>query len=100
MAFDWLDKFQHDTEKDANYAEKTLAAYQLGMKAKGSIVGVRIEPGQNCCEAARRLPPNRTYHSDEAPRLPLPDCPQGRRCGCVYRPVMTYTCREAALKER
>jgi hypothetical protein len=100
MAFDWLDKFQHDTEKDPNYAEKTLAAYQLGMKAKGSIVGVRIEPGQNCCEAARRLPPNRTYHSDEAPRLPLPDCPQGRRCGCVYRPVMTYTCREAALKER
>ena len=100
MAFDWLDKFQHDTEKDANYAEKTLAAYQLGMRAKGSIVGVRIEPGPNCCEAARRLPPNRTYHSDEAPRLPLPDCPQGRRCGCVYRPVMSYTCREAALKER
>jgi len=100
MAFDWLDKFQHDTEKDANYAEKTLAAYQLGMKAKGAIVGVRIETGQNCCEAARRLPANRTYHCDEAPRLPLPDCPQGRRCGCVYRPVMSYTCREAALKER
>ena len=100
MAFAWLDKFQHDAEKDPNYAEKTLAAYRLGMKAKGSIVGVRIELGQNCCEAARRLPPNRTYHSDEAPRLPLPDCPQGRRCGCVYRPVMSYTCREAALKER
>ena len=29
-------------EKPENYAEKTLAQYRLGMKAKGSIVGVAI----------------------------------------------------------
>jgi len=90
MSFDWLDKFHHDTEKDPGYAEKTLAAYRLGMKAKGSIVGVAIEPAENCCDAARQLPPNKVYHPDEAPHLPLHDCSQGRRCGCVYRPVMTY----------
>jgi len=90
MAFDWLNKFHHDMEKEPDYAEKTLAAYRLGMRAKGSIAGVTIQPAQNCCDAARQLPENKVYHPDEAPRLPLPNCPQGRRCGCVYRPVMTY----------
>jgi len=90
MAFDWLKQFHHHMEKEPNYAEKTLAAYRLGMRAKGSIVGVAIQRAENCCEAARQLPKNQIYHPDEAPRLPLPDCPQGRRCGCVYRPVMAY----------
>jgi hypothetical protein len=90
MTFAWLNKLQHGIEKDANYATKTLAAYRLGMKAKGSIVGVAIEPAPNCCEAARNLPTGGVYHPDDAPRLPLPDCPQGRHCGCVYRPVMSY----------
>ena len=90
MAFEWLDKFHQETEKDPAYAEKTLAAYRLGMKAKGSIVGVTIQRAQNCCDAVRQLLENKIYHPDEAPRLPLRDCPQGRHCGCVYRPVMTY----------
>ena len=90
MGFAWLDKFQHNTEKGPDYAEKTLAAYRLGMRAKGSIVGVTIEPGEGCCEAARHLAEKKIYHPDEAPRLPLPGCPQGRHCGCVYRPVMSY----------
>ena len=90
MAFDWLNKFQHHTMKDPDYALKTLAAYRLGMKAKGSIVGVVVEVAPDCCEAARRLLPGHVCHPDQAPLLPLPDCPQGRRCGCVYRPVMTY----------
>jgi len=90
MTFDWLDKFHHDMEKEPNYAEKTLAAYRLGMKAKGSIAGVVVQPATNCCDAARLLPAGKVYHPGEAPHLPLPDCPQGRRCGCVYRPVMTY----------
>lgn len=100
MMFDWLDKFHHDTEKDSAYAEKSLAAYRLGMKAKGAIVGVVIEAAQDCCEAARHLPQNKTYHPDEAPRLPLPDCPRGRHCGCVYRPVMSYAQPTASVKER
>ena len=90
MSFEWLDKFHHDTEKAPDYAEKTLAAYRLGMRAKGSIVGVVIERPPDCCEAAQQLPENKTYHPDEAPRLPLPGCPQGFRCHCVYRPVMSY----------
>ena len=43
MAFNWLDKFHRQMAKSPNYAEKTLAAYRLGMKAKGSIAGIRIE---------------------------------------------------------
>jgi len=90
MAFDWLNKFHGGMEKEADYAEKTLAAYRLGMRGKGSILGVRIQKAENCCDAARQLPEDKIYHPDEAPRLPLPECSQGRHCSCVYRPVMTY----------
>lgn len=90
MSFEWLNKFQQDMEKPENYAEKTLAAYRLGIKAKGSIAGVRIETAENCCRPAQNLPPDSVYHPDDAPHLPLPDCPQGRRCRCIYRPVMAY----------
>ncbi len=31
MAFEWLNKFHHEMEKDPDYAEKTLAAYRLTM---------------------------------------------------------------------
>lgn len=90
MAFDWLDKFHHQMEKDPDYAEKTLAAYRLGMKGKGSIAGVVVELAPDSCDAARHLPVGQVYHPDCAPHLPLPNCPQGRRCRCVYRPLMTY----------
>jgi hypothetical protein len=90
VAFDWLNKFLQDMEKDPAYAEKTLAAYRLGMRGKGSIIGVTIQRTQDCCDAARQLPEDKIYHPDEAPRLPLSDCSQNRRCTCVYRPVMTY----------
>ena len=99
MAFEWLNRFQHHLEKPANYAAKTLAAYRLGMKAGGCIAGVVIEPAANCCAEARRLPAGKVYHPDQAPLLPLPDCPQGRRCGCLYRPVMTYQPREGQAGE-
>lgn len=81
-------------EKTDNYAEKTLTAYRLGMKARGSIAGVRIEVEKDCCRLAKELPANTVYHPDDAPRLPLPDCPLGRRCRCVYRPVMSYEINE------
>ena len=89
-SFDWLNKFHGEMEKPADYAEKTLAAYRLGMKAKGSIAGVRIEADPNCCEACGTLDAAAIYHPDEAPRIPLDTCEKGTRCGCVYRPVMTY----------
>jgi hypothetical protein len=90
MAFDWLKDFYREREKPENYADKTLAAYRLEVKAGGSIRGVSIQVAPDCCEAARRLPEGQIYQPDEAPRLPLPDCPLGRRCRCLYRPMMTY----------
>ena len=90
MSFDWLDDFQQEMEKPANYAEKTLAAYRLGMRAKGSIAGVRIVADPEGCAAVRALDADAVYHPDNAPHLPLAGCDRGRRCRCVYRPVMSY----------
>jgi hypothetical protein len=94
MAFKWLDDFHRDMDKGESYAEKTLAAYRLGMKAGGAIRGVRVEVGPDCCAGAAGLPAETVYHPDEAPRLPLPGCPLGRKCRCVYRPVMAYEANE------
>lgn len=77
-------------KKPADYAEKTLAAYKLGMKARGSIAGVRIVTDSKGCAASQNLDPQQIYHPDDAPRLPLPTCVKGQSCGCIYRPVMTY----------
>jgi hypothetical protein len=90
MTFDWLNKFYQDSLKEPNYAEKTLAAYRLGMKAKGSIIGVAVYTASDCCQAASELPAHEIYDPKAAPLLPLPNCPHGRRCKCVYRPVMAY----------
>lgn len=76
--------------KPADYAEKTLSAYKLGMKAKGSIAGVQIIIDPQGCEPCRHLDPDVIYHPDQAPHLPLPDCDRGSHCRCIYRPVMTY----------
>ena len=95
MSFEWLNQFHSNMEKPANYAEKTLAAYKLGMKAKGSIVGVRIVVHPDCCPACRALlDPDHIYHPDEAPHLPPAECERGRGCLCVYRPVMKYEVEE------
>ena len=90
MSFDWLKGFQQKMEKAPDYAEKTLAAYKLGMKAKGSISGVSITADSHGCASCKKLDPQVMYHPDEAPHLPLPDCDRPETCGCVYRPVMSY----------
>lgn len=90
MSFDWLNKFQKDMGKSEDYAEKTLAQYRLGMRAKGAIAGVAISIDKDGCAASQTLDPDAIYHPDEAPLLPLPECSKGRQCRCVYRPVMTY----------
>ena len=90
MPFDWLKGFHQEMEKAPDYAEKTLAAYRLGMKAKGSIRGVRVEVDPDGWPASRALDPAAEYLPDDAPHLPLPNCPKGRLCRCVYRPVMSY----------
>ena len=90
MAFNWLIDFQQNKGKKADYAQKTLAAYSLGMRANGSIAGVSITADADGCDACRRLDKSAIYDPDEAPHLPLPACDQPKSCGCVYRPVMTY----------
>ena len=90
MSFEWLNKFLQASEKPENYAQKTLEAYQLGMKAKGSIRGVQIVADPEGCEACRALPAVRTYLPQDAPHVPLPQCDRPASCGCVYRPVMSY----------
>ncbi len=90
MSFSWLNDFHQEMEKPDDYAEKTLAQYRLGLRAKGSIAGVRIEVDKAGCEACKNIDETAVYHPDDAPHLPLPDCTKGKQCGCVYRPVMTY----------
>ncbi|MCA9866585.1 MAG: hypothetical protein KC410_08870 [Anaerolineales bacterium] len=94
MSFNWLKDFHQDMVKGSNYAEKTLAAYRLGMRAKGSIRGVRIEVDGEGCPASRSLDPDAEFSPDDAPHLPLPECSKGLHCRCVYRPVMSYEPRE------
>jgi hypothetical protein len=90
VAFEWLKSFQRDQEKPPDYAEKTLAAYALGMKGHGAIVGVAVDADPEGCPAARALPRDAVYEPAAAPRLPLPGCSRGAHCRCVYRPVMRY----------
>lgn len=96
MSFKWLDNFHSDMEKPTNYAEKTLAAYKLGMKARGSIAGVRVERDKDGCEACLAIDETAVFHPDEAPHVPLPACDKAGTCGCVYRPVMTYELSDGA----
>ena len=94
VSFDWLNSFQQEIRKTSDYAAKTLAAYKLGMKAKGSIAGVSIWIDSDGCKQCQNLDPDAVYHPDEAPRLPLPQCDRPDRCQCVYRPVMTYQVKD------
>ncbi len=96
MSFDWLKRFQQEQEKAADYAEKTLQQYRLGMKARGAIAGVRIVKDTHGCPDCLQLDPHAIYHPDAAPLLPLPTCAKGTRCQCVYRPVMRYEIDPAA----
>ncbi len=57
MAFGWLDDFHKEMEKPLDYAERTLAAYRLGMKAGGSIAGVRVEVDEGLLRGREISPP-------------------------------------------
>jgi hypothetical protein len=90
MPLNWLKDFARTKEKPENYAEKTLAAYKLGIRAGGSIRGVRILSFPDCCQAAQELDADAVYSPDDAPILPLPECTMKAECRCLYRPVMKY----------
>ena len=44
-----------EAARQSDHAERTLAAYRLGMRAGGSIAGVTIETDAGCCAAALAL---------------------------------------------
>lgn len=100
MSFEWLNKFLQSSEKPEDYAEKTLKAYELGMKAKGSIRGVQIVSDPNGCQACRELDASAVYLPEQAPHIPLPECDRPGSCGCVYRPVMSYQTDEGPTGEQ
>ena len=77
------------TPKDAEYAQRVLDRYRLGMRARGSIRGVRIITGPDSC-AACRAHEGREYHPDEAPIIPIEGCTHPEGCRCAYSAVMTY----------
>jgi hypothetical protein len=83
----WIHQFARHKPKPANYADKTLAAYRLGMKARGAIVGVRVLAAEDSCPACQALA-GQTYLPDDAPRLPHAGCTHPGGCRCAYTPVM------------
>jgi hypothetical protein len=92
----WIQQHARHKAKPANYAEKTLAAYRLGMRAKGSIVGVRVLAAADSCPACRALS-EQAYTPDDAPRLPHAGCSHPDGCRCAYAPVMRTHERLAAM---
>ena len=92
----WIQQFARQKPKPANYAEKTLAAYRLGMKAKGPIVGVRVLVSESSCPACRAMA-DQLYTPDTAPLLPHPGCTHPQGCCCAYAPVMRSHERLEAL---
>ncbi len=84
---DWIRQFVRNRTKPPDYAAKTLKAYRLGVKAGGSIEGVKILVSEDSCPACRAVG-ERIYAPQEAPLLPLIDCTHTRGCRCAYTLVM------------
>ena len=92
----WIHQFARRKPKPANYAEKTLTAYRLGMKAKGAIVGVRVLVSESSCPTCRAMA-EQVYTPDTAPHLPHPGCTHPDGCRCAYTPVMRSHARRDEL---
>jgi hypothetical protein len=84
----WLrDHFRKSATSDSG--ERAIAGYRLGIKAGGSIRGVRVIAGPDSCSACRALE-GTVYQLDSVPALPVEACRHPDGCRCAYRPVMTY----------
>lgn len=94
----WIQQHARHKPKPPDYAEKTLAAYRLGMRAKGAIVGVRVLVAGDSCPACQALA-GPVYTPDTAPRLPYAGCTHPDGCRCAYTPEMRQHDRLAALIE-
>jgi len=83
----WISEFVRTRPKSPGYAEKTLAGYRLGIKAGGSIQGVRILIGDDSCPQCR-MHAERIFTPDDAPKLPLSECSHPKGCRCAYTLAM------------
>ena len=83
----WMRQFARSKPKAPDYAEKTLAAYRIGIKAGGAIQGIRILVGEDSCPVCR-VHADRTYTPDDAPILPLAECTYPEGCRCAYTLAM------------
>ena len=92
----WIQQHARHKPKPPDYAEKTLAAYRLGLRAKGAIVGVRLLTAEDSCPTCRALA-EQVYTPDTAPRLPHAGCTHPAGCRCAYTPEMRGHERLAAL---
>jgi hypothetical protein len=88
MQWRWLEGHVRHSH-DANYAQRVLDRYRLGMKAHGAVRGVRIICGDDSCSVCRAAAAS-VYHPDEAPIVPVAGCTSPGGCRCSYSPVMTY----------
>ena len=83
----WIQQFARNKPKPPDYAERTLKAYRMGIKAGGSIRGVRVLVSEDSCPTCRALAES-TYTPDNAPVLPLAGCTHPTGCRCAYTLVM------------
>lgn len=88
---EWIRNQVH-RPNDADYAQRVLDRYRLGMWACGAIRAVRIITGPDSCPTCQALG-GTVYHPDEALIIPIagcthPDHPEG--CCCAYTAVITY----------
>ena len=75
--------------KPANYAQRAVARYKLGIRAHGAIQGVRIITASNSCGNCRALA-RTIYEPDQVPMIPIQQCTNPNGCRCAYSPVMSY----------
>ena len=83
----WISEFVRTRPKSPDYAERTLAGYRLGIKAGGSIQGVRILIGDDSCPQCRMYA-ERIFAPDDAPKLPVAECSYPKGCRCAYTLAM------------
>jgi len=88
MEMKWMKRHVR-TPKDANYAQRVLDRYRLGIKAHGAIRGVRIIAGPDSCPACKSAADG-VYQPDTAPIIPIAGCTHSEGCRCAYTAVMTY----------
>ena len=75
--------------KPANYAQRAVARYKLGIRAHGAIKGVRIISASGSCGNCQALA-GAVYQPDEAPIIPIQQCTSPNGCRCAYSPVMSF----------